>query len=212
MGILFFHKDREGRREVGMALYVRNTLNSYVNTTIKTDRNTESLWIDIIIGRKKFVVGIIYRPQDLEEAASAPLMQELARASRYNNVCIMGDFNYRRIAWDNMTGDGCSEEFLNVVQDGFFMQLVREPTRQGNILDLVFTNNETLGNQVEIGARFDVSDHHEIRFKINAKKEVEQNTALVPDFRKANYQGLRHHLQSIDWEGIEVGREEDQNI
>ena len=53
-------------------------------------------------------------------------------------------------------------------------------------------------SQVEIGVRFDVSDHHEIRFKINAKREVEQNTALVPDFRKANYQGLRHHLQSID--------------
>ena len=57
-----------------------------------------------------------------------------------------------------------------------------------NILDLVFMNNETLVSQIEIGVRFDVSDHHEIRFKINAKREVEQNTALVPDFRKANYQ------------------------
>ena len=77
---------------------------------------------------------------------------------------------------------------------------------------MVFTNNETFVSQVEIGARFDVSDHHEIRFKINAKREVEQNTALIPDFRKANYQDLRHHLQSIDWEGIGGGREEDQNI
>ena len=58
-------------------MYVRNTLNSYVNTTIKTDRNTEPLWIDIIIGGKKFVVGIIYRPPDLDEAASASLMQSL---------------------------------------------------------------------------------------------------------------------------------------
>ena len=63
-------------------------------------------------------------------------MQKLARASKYNNVCIMGDFNHRRIDWDSMTEDGCSEEFLNVVQDDFFIQLIREPTRQGNILDL----------------------------------------------------------------------------
>ena len=70
-------------------------------------------------------------------------------------------------------------------------------------------NKETLVSPVEIGARFDVSDHHEIKFKINAKEEVEQNTALVPDFRKANYQGFRHHPQSIDWEGIGVGREEE---
>ena len=67
-------------------------------------------------------------------------------------------------------------------------------------------------SQVEVGARFDISDHHEIRFKINAKRKVEQITALVPDFKKANYQGLRHYLQSIDWEGIGVGREKDQNI
>ena len=101
----------------------------------------------------------------------------------------MGDFNYRGIDWDSMTGDRSTEEFLNVIQEGFFKQLVREPMRQGNILDLVFTNNEILVSQVEIGAKFDVSDHNEIRFKINAKK-VEQNTVLVPDFRKANYQGL----------------------
>ena len=67
-------------------------------------------------------------------------------------------------------------------------------------------------SQVEIGPRFDVSDQHEIRFKINAKRKVEQNTALVPDFRKANYQGLKIPLQSVDWEGIGVGREENQNI
>ena len=58
---------------------------------------------DIIIGGNKLVVGIIYRPRDLDEAASALLMQELAKASRYNNVCIMGDFNYRRIDWDSKT-------------------------------------------------------------------------------------------------------------
>ena len=80
-------------------------MNSYVNTTIKTDRNTETLQIDIILGGKKFVVGIIYRPPDLDEEASAPLMQELARASRYNNVCIMGTINHRKIDWDSMTGD-----------------------------------------------------------------------------------------------------------
>ena len=185
MGILFF-TEIEKR---GVALYVRNTLNSYVNTTIKTHRNTESLWIDIITGGKKIVVGIIYRPPDLDGESSAAIIQEIERASRYNNVCIMGDFNYRGIDWDSMTGDRSTEEFLNVIQEGFFKQLVREPMRQGNILDLVFTNNEILVSQVEIGAKFDVSDHNEIRFKINAKK-VEQNTVLVPDFRKANYQGL----------------------
>ena len=74
---------------------------------------------------------------------------------------------------------------------------VREETRD--------TNNETLVSQVEIGD----SDHNEIRFKINAKRKEQQNMALMPDFRKANYQGLRTHLQSVNWEEIGVGRGED---
>ena len=71
-------------------------------------------------------------------------------------------------------------------------------------MDLVFTNSETLVSQVEMGDRFDESDHNEIRFKINAKRKEEQNMALMPDFRKANYQGLRTHLQSVKlkWLGM----------
>ena len=47
-------------------------------------------------------------------------------------------------------------------------------------MDLVFTNS----SQVEIGDRFDESDHDEIRFKINAKRKEDKNKALMPDFRK----------------------------
>ena len=56
-------------------------------------------------------------------------------------------------------------------------------------------------SQVEIGDRFDEGDHNEVRFKLNAKRKEEQNIALMPDFRKANYQGLKTHLQSVNWRG-----------
>ena len=212
-GYTLFHKDRVDRRGGGVALYVRNTLHSYINNRIKTESNTESLWVDIHIGgNKKIVVGIIYRPPNLSEEVSTSIIQELERAARYNNIYIMGDFNYGGIDWENMTSDRSSEEFLNTVQDSFYKQLVREPTRQGNILDLVLTNNETQVSQVEIGPRFDVSDHHEIRFKIVGERKVDENTTLVPDFRKANYEGLRQHLQRIDWVNIGMdGREEESN-
>ena len=94
-GYTLFHKDREGRKGGGVAIYVKNTVNSYVNTTIRTDRNTESLWVEVITGGKKVVVGIIYRPPDLDGEANTALIREIERASRYDNVCIMGDFNYR---------------------------------------------------------------------------------------------------------------------
>ena len=55
-----------------------------------------------------------------------------------------------------------------------------------------------------------MSDHNEIRFKINAKRKEDQNIALMPDFRKANYQGLRTYQQSVNWEEIGVSRGEDR--
>ena len=45
--------------------------------------------------------------------------------------------------------------------------------------------------------------------EINAKRKDEQNIALMPDFRKDNYQGLRTHLQSVNCKEIGVGRGED---
>ena len=104
-------KDRERLEGSQEVLVLDDSRIRYLDETFcKADR----------VRRMKFVAGIIYRPPDLDEAASASLMQELARASRYDNVCVMGDFNYRRIDWNSMIGDGCSEEFLNVVQDGLF--------------------------------------------------------------------------------------------
>lgn len=44
---------RKGGRGGGVALYVKNTLNNYANTTIKTDRNSESLWTDVVTGGEK---------------------------------------------------------------------------------------------------------------------------------------------------------------
>ncbi len=38
-------------------------------------------------------------------------------------------------------GNKETEEFLKVIQDNFLKQVVVEPTRGNNILDLIFTNS-----------------------------------------------------------------------
>ena len=88
-GYTLYHRDRVGWKGGGVALYVRNTQNSYLTTTVKSVSNAESLWVDIVTGGRKIVIGIMYRPPDLDEVASAPLIQEIGRAARYNNVCII---------------------------------------------------------------------------------------------------------------------------
>ncbi len=75
-----------------------------------------------------------------------------------------GDYNFRRRDWEGEVGDVESEDFLRILQDNFFKQVVTEPTRGEKILDLVLTNNENMINDVKVGSQLASSDHREIRF------------------------------------------------
>ncbi len=72
---------------------------------------------------KKVVIGVIYRPPDLDSDVSVSIMWEILIAARNKNVCIMGNSNYRNIDWDIFIENRESEEFLEVIQDCFKKQL-----------------------------------------------------------------------------------------
>ena len=62
----------------------------------------------------------------------------------------MGDFNYPNVDWQLLQGDRSSEEFLDLVQDCFLFQHVKGPTRENNILDLIFSTEENALSDVII--------------------------------------------------------------
>ncbi len=97
-------------------------------------------------------------------------------------------------------GDLESEDFLRVLQDNFLTQVVTEPTRGGNILDLVLTNNENMICEVDVGSKLSNSNHRKVRFNLKWEVNRDNNLTLVPDFRRANYEGLRRHLEEVNWE------------
>ena len=199
-GYTLFYKDRENRRGGGVALYIRDTLQCCINGKIKTDSKTESLWVDIKEGSQTVVLGLVYRPPNASQEINSSLWQELNRASKYRQICVLGDFNYRNVDWDLMIGNRESEEFLKVMQDNFLKQLVIEPTRGNNILDLIITNSDDIIEQVDVGGYLGNSDHREIRCKIKFERAVrDKNVSKIPDFRRGNFEGLRSYLQEIDW-------------
>ena len=177
-GYTLFYKDRENRRGGGVALYVRDTLQCCINSKIKTDNKTESLWVDIKEGSHSVILGLVYRPPSASQEINSSLWQEIDRASRYRQTCVIGDFNFRNIDWNLMVGNRESEEFLKVLQDNFLKQLVTEPTRGNNILDLILTNREEIINQVDVGGKLANSDHCEIRCKIKWEK-TQRNTEFL---------------------------------
>ena len=126
-GYTLFYKDRENRRGGGVALYVRDTLQCCTNSKIKTDNKTESLWVDIKQGSESIVMGLVYRPPNASQEINSSLWQEINRASRHRQICVLGDFNFRNVDWSLMVGNREAEEFLKVIQDNFLKQVVIFP-------------------------------------------------------------------------------------
>ena len=91
-----------------------------------------------------------------------------------NSVILGGDFNAVNISWgsnqvlDHLT-TVTSERLMEMANEYDLEQLVKEPTRihgnTRNILDLVFTNNNTIVNNVKIIPG--ISDHDIVFFTVN---------------------------------------------
>ena len=204
-GFNLFNTDRNPRRKGGgVAVYVKDNFKCCIKPEIKSGTDTETVWIEIKDDRESLVFGVIYRPPNLDREHSNIIWEEITRASRYSKVCIVGDFNYRNINWIDKTGDYESDDFLEVINDNFLHQYVTEPTRGNNILDLVLSNSLNLVQSVEVGGgSLGGSDHKEITFCLKLIYRQSDNVSVVPNFRQANYAGLRHYLRGAGWDAEE---------
>ena len=195
-GYDMYESNRKGRKGGGVVIYVKDSITCYRKSDIKVNDNTESVWVEISNSRKKIILGAIYRSPKLSRADSRYLWEEIRKATDNNPSIVVGDFNLPRIDWDNQIGDAESEEFLDVVQDNFLHQYIREPTRGSNILDLVLSNTDNIISDVEIGGQLGNTDHDEIRFKFNWNEHSSENKTSVPNFRLGDFGGLRSFLRS----------------
>ena len=100
----------------------------------------------------------------------------------------MRDFNFPDICWKYNTAQRKqSKRFLECVEDSFLTQLVREPTRGGALLDLLFTNSEGLVGDVKAGDCLGQSDHEIVEFSILGDvRRVTSKTAIL-NFQRADF-------------------------
>ena len=82
------------------------------------------------------------------------------------------DFNFPDLCWKyNAAQKKQSRWFLDYMEDNFLTQLVREPTRRGALLDLLFTNREGLVGDVEVGSCLGQSDYKMEEFSILSESQ-----------------------------------------
>jgi hypothetical protein len=138
------------------------------------DKNTDTE----IEGTKNLYIRSFYRNpkgtlEDLEN-----LQQSLSKINtNTNNIILMGDFNLPSINWENGTnkpspqyGTCINQKILDIISDNNMEQIVTEPTRENNTLDLCFTNNPGLVQNLEVEPG--ISDHNMVTIAVNTKAKI----------------------------------------
>ncbi|MCP4269647.1 MAG: hypothetical protein GY777_29425, partial [Candidatus Brocadiaceae bacterium] len=180
----------------GVALYVRNNLQPILKNINHV--RVEQLCVQINANSKKFNISVVYRPPAQPLDIDTEMYKILEQVTKDNECIIVGDFNLAHINWDSLTGvESESHRMIEFVEDNFLYQLVREPTRGNNILDLVLSTQEFLVNNVCVGEHLGLSDHNLIRLDINVNGNKTFNTIKRPNFNKADYKGFSRALSHL---------------
>ncbi len=122
---------------------------------------------------------------------------------------MLGDFNLPSINWFSSTVPGRGPDslescFLQLTLEKGLSQLVTEPTRGDNLLDLVFISEPNLVSHISVEEPFGESDHNAVKFSSSFLTNSVCNTAeqMRYNFRKANYMNMAQALDQVDWSSI----------
>ena len=93
---------------------------------------------------------------------------------------------------------------LSFADDFFLVQKVNKPTRNNNILDLIFTNNHQLMNNTSIICNSRLSDHYLVKFNLNYESDNSKSNSkgsskdhYLTDLHQYNFWG--GHLMSFGY-------------
>jgi len=119
----------------------------------------------------------------------------------------MEDFNLPDICWKYNTAERKqSRRFPKCVEDNFLMPLVREPTRGGALLDLLFTNREGLVGDVVVGDCLGFSDHEIIEFLVQGEIKRGASNITTMDFQRADFGLFRTLVERVPWDRVLKGK------
>ena len=206
-----------------MALYLRNDIASSAEELATYSNGTVEL-LAVYSQKENLLIATVYRQPD-DEANGRPsnnnqlkyaittLQKAILNLEQTPDVIIGGDFNLPHAAWPECTPkDGCTwkeAEMISTMQslcnEIMLTQIVSTSTHyQGNVLDLIFTNNDSLiHNYTTTPTLRSISHHHIVRAYTQYKSPQlpdEEN----PHPRLSPLDNYNFHSKDTDWESLET--------
>ena len=149
------------------------------------------------------------------------LLKSVAQEKTYTHKCIVGDFNFPTINWDNWTTphaeESKEEKFLEALRDSFFHQHVQEPTRcrgtdNPSTIDLILTGEDNQITNLDYVSPLGKSDHSVLIFNFKCYAEPKCSSKRYI-YNIADFQKMKDHLEINDWrkEFIDKAQSESTN-
>ena len=195
----------------GVAVYVKSDIQSD-EVTFETPYE-DHVWVKIKLrGNDSLLCGCIYRSPSKEKSKAIETTEKVCKiimeaAQRKNShLLVCGDFNYPEIDWENeyvVEQSNVIGSFIECTQSCYLHQHIFEPTRyrenqEPSLLDLIFTNEEGMLQDLTHRPGLGESDHECLNFQLNCYKE-EISKASRPNFLKGDYATIRGKLRNVDW-------------
>ena len=196
-GYVMFTQDRRERRGGGVILYIKESIQAYEITLKREADCEEAIWCNIV------TIGVVYRSPKIRQEEDVKLQKAIREVSKGECV-IMGDFNHGHIQWESLeSAGGDDHQFLLLTQDCFLTQHVLEPTKGGNVLDLIILSSQNeLVDNVKVHEPLGSSDHNQIQFNIKVKIGNAYKKQWRRNFNKGKYKEMRTYLANIDWNNL----------
>ena len=206
-GYSLHRKDRndvDKHRGGGVAVYVHNDLSCVHREEIFEQNFPETIWCNINCNGRNTLIGVCYRAPDSVQINDEALYSLIDRVSK-ENVVIMGDFNFPELDWSRPESIGDSHPFIECLSNNFLIQLVDEPTRETNYLDLVLCSDPSLVENLVVDEPFETSDHQLVTFSLVTKEFSRKHVKQTYNYYKANYDEIRQYARMKNW-GINLNR------
>lgn len=230
------------RRGGGVAIYVKNRLrvsevsHEPLRSISERCEVEQQLWVQVKAGeRETILLGCIYRPpfkcrhpddKTKHEQAANRVNAAIGVAANavdsglYNGLCIVGDFNYPDISWNDQIAFNRSNEsslasrFLDTINSSLLYQAVGVPTffsptrSVASFLDLIIAEKSERVDVISVGPPLGSSTnsqgHGLIEFTINHRSTTAHTgfRSNRLNYARGNYSAMARELQSIDWQTI----------
>ena len=212
------HSSGGGGLGKGVAVYIKNTLNHSACPLLDKADFDCSAWCTVLLtDGKRLLIGVVYRSPNSDDDNNEKMLRILRMASsiKADYLMVCGDFNLPKIDWSGNhcldTDTSFTAKFMEAVEDLGWFQHSKQNTRfrgsQSSCLDLVFTSEEGMMDEIQELPPIGKSDHLCQKWEVTVKEAIYKNNSVMrPNFKRANWTQIKDDFDQFTFESnAEVG-------